>query len=742
MGCSWCSITEDNINDSNFGKLKNNFKEEYKEYLLFLNKLKSDLNSSIYKDNESNNNSQANNTIVKSKEFIIVPRNWFQNWEKRLEYAIQNDKYKPYDKNFEYKDMDNKAKFYYEFITKEIWAKICKNSLYKIKNQYKQKVGLICNNLIIFQYNQKYNNIEIFFFQNDDDLFFTNLLFSFENCHDEQKECISLLKILKKSPIQEIFGNMHYDYSNPKFEEQNKKIIIYNKTSKIAEQIKIFRKTQYNSLFLSNENKEGDKSGKETDHEKFIENYYEKAKDNKYYNNFGSHQIIYRKGEGSLTGNALSRASTIMLANQQKYTKFPNNVTSIKIYKQKELNDSNNDDIKEINDNNFNTNLFSSAIKNEHVLFQNKFENQKNLLRNRNIEISNIINNTNKDNNFRLNTEEDINENFFQCILYCLFNIKELTNYMTNNIDKYIKENSFSYIYSKTLEYFNSRNNNNKIKDIYNLSDSEKKLIKNCPEYDFQSLINLTIFQNSDNIISNIINCLDQELNKSNGKESIKNKISDENIYLNEEEKNNKYNEYIKEFEENNKSIIFDLFYGIKEKKLTCINCNKSKYKYEIINVLYFPKEKFTKFNQNENKLNFSIDDLLNYYNKEEKQQLLDCPDCHRNTNYSIIYDICKYPKVFILYLNLNNTYNEEKETNLKINISGQICLLKDKYELIGVISLKNKKNNNENDIFISYLHSITEEKWIICEENKISEINSVYNLENLNPIVLFYQRI
>ena len=43
MGCSWCSIAEDNINDSNFGKLKNNFKEEYKEYLLFLNKLKSDL---------------------------------------------------------------------------------------------------------------------------------------------------------------------------------------------------------------------------------------------------------------------------------------------------------------------------------------------------------------------------------------------------------------------------------------------------------------------------------------------------------------------------------------------------------------------------------------------------------------------------------------------------------------------------------------------------------------------------
>ena len=137
-----------------------------------------------------------------------------------------------------------------------------------------------------------------------------------------------------------------------------------------------------------------------------------------------------------------------------------------------------------------------------------------------------------------------------------------------------------------------------KIKDIYNLSNSEKKLIKNCPEYDFQSLINFTNFQNSDNIISNIINCLDQELNKSNGNESIKNKISDENIYFNEEEKNNKYNEYIKEFEEYNKSIILDLFYGIKEKKLTCINCNKSKYKYEILNVLYFPKEKFTKFYQ------------------------------------------------------------------------------------------------------------------------------------------------
>ena len=750
MGCSWCSTTEDTINNSNFPQLKNTFIIEYNEYLLFLKNLKSDLNLSIYNDKDSINNVQTNNNSVKNKEFYLIPRNWFQNWEKRLEYAIQNDKYKSYDNNFEYKDIDNKPKFYYEFITSELWAKFSRNSIYNLKTQCKLKVGLLCNNLILFQYSKNCNYIEIFFFQNDDDLFFTNLLFSLENCDDEQKECNNLLQILKKSPIQEIFGNMHYDYSKPKFIEQMKKIIIYNKTAKISENIKNFRKTQYNLLFKPISNRETDSREKQISKEKVIENYNQIDKNNKYYNQYGVKNIIYRKGECSITGNELSRASTIMMmSNHQQTNKKLNNVTTIKIYKQKEkeIFEKNIENVKENNDN---SNSYLSPIKNEHILFQNKIINQKYYLNNNPVEISNL-NSINKNSTIIMNIEEDIDENFLQCILYCLINIKEISNYFLNNKENNIKENSFSYIFSKIIEYFYGKNyidnKENKINNIYNISNYGNKLIKNCPEYNFQNIINFIIFQNSDNIISKIINCLHYELNKSNKKYGVKNKNSqieffDENIYLNEEKKKIKYNEFNKECQENNKSIIFDLFYGIKETKVICNNTNIKKYNYEMVNILDLYIEKITNFYIKDNKINISINDCLNYFNQEVQQQLFICPICHENQNNLVFYNICKYPRIFILYFSNNHAENDKKSIELKIDINKEIYLLNDKYELIAVISLNYKTNNNDKDKFIAYLKNNSNQKWISYEEDKISEINMDNNLENLIPVILFYHNI
>ena len=355
MGCSWCNTTDEIINDSNFPSIKKRLNDEYSSYLSFLNKMKTDLNSSIYNEKNSNNN-QLDNII--RKEFNLIPRNWFENWEKRIQYVIDNAKYKSYNSNFEYKDINNITKFYYELMTNDQWSLIYRNPINNIKQQTKLKTGIICNNLIIFQYTKNSNNknsnnfIEIFFFKNDEDLFFTNLLFSFEKCPEEQKECINLLNRLKKSPIQEIFGNMHYDYSNPKFIEQNKKIIIYNKTSNFIDEIKNFRKRQYDILYKtpSIQGNEEENNNNQNQNENKIESIYSfpNKKDKKYLvqrlNN-----ISNLKGE-SMTVNELSRASTIMMRNN---INMNNNVSSIKIYRQKDNNyESSNENINDTNRNN------------------------------------------------------------------------------------------------------------------------------------------------------------------------------------------------------------------------------------------------------------------------------------------------------------------------------------------------------------------------------------------------------
>jgi hypothetical protein len=209
-----CNTTDEEIYNSNFFQLKNLFCDEYLLYLSFLKTLKIDLNSSIYVDKAPNNNQENGNiNIDKKKEFNLIPRNWFENWEKRIEYIIHNNQYKSYDYDFDYNEFENKTKFYYDIMTNELWSQINKNKKYNLNVKSRKKMGNICNNLIIFQHSNKENMIEIFFFKNEDDLFFTNLLFSFQKCQDIQKESFNILKLLKTSPIQEIFGNMHYDYS-------------------------------------------------------------------------------------------------------------------------------------------------------------------------------------------------------------------------------------------------------------------------------------------------------------------------------------------------------------------------------------------------------------------------------------------------------------------------------------------------------------------------------------------------
>ena len=715
MGCSQCDTIEEPANDNDLEELRDKMNEEYTSYLIFLKNLKNDLNISICNSEEINNNHQ--NNIIK-KEFNIIPANWFENWEKRIEYISKNNKFKSYNCIFEYKNLENRPKFYFEFITKEIWGKIFHNKNYNIKMQPKIKDGTICNNLIIFKYLD--NNIEIFFFEKDEDLFFTNLLFTFENSNDGKKESENLLQLLKTSPIHEIFGNMHYDYSRAEFTEQNKKIVIYNKTRKVPEEIRNFRKEKYEILLKNSSQNEYNSENininnniytYNKNNEEKIDNYLGHKNEKDYLNNkFNNNNIYNVKGDNHMNSNELSRASTIMVGNNLNILK--NNISNTNIFKINQLNNENQESYsQEINNKNNNdttpnaSHVTISRYKINSTPLQRKMADneQKRIAKNKmlvnNGEFSSLVDNKFKgESNFDKIKEETINETLLESVLYCLYNVKELTEYILKNNTNNNSNNTFYNYYIKIVEFLHLNNS--------------KKLLRNCKDYNYDNLLNLIIYQNGFNIISKIIDKLHSELNSSQKKEGIKynNSITEENMKK-EEEKNKKLNEFIKQTKENNNSIIYDLFYGIKEIKAICNNCNKTSYIYDILNVLELSREKiiqYYKAKDNNNNINITIEDCLNYYKKEEKHQdkeLFNCPFCKDYQNYMIYNDICKWSDIFIIYFSYEDNFNENVKEELKININETINLLSVKYEIFGIIVIKNRniKNNDEECKYIAY---------------------------------------
>ena len=402
-----------------------------------------------------------------------------------------------------------------------------------------------------------------------------------------------------------------------------------------------------------------------------------------------------------------------------------NNISSIKINKSNDLNDKNNESNTSVNKHD------SESKKNsKNIYLYNNGETSKKI----SLKGKSVIN---------FLAKNIIDQNMFECILYCLYNINKLTNYILNNNENIQNfADSFTNNFIKIYQFLVKNK-----KDSNNISELEfgQNLIKNCPFYNFPKLINDLKFEDGNNIISKIINILQFELNKSNGKEENENIKYNypQDIFFPEKDKIREYNNFIKECQENNNSIIFDLFYGITEVKIKCNKCNKLYYKYEMIDIIELSKEKIYKFhkenkiNNIDNKINISIEDCINFYKNQEKQQekiLFKSPFCKECSNYSIFYDIIKYPEIFILYF-----YNNFEE--LKINICEKVKTVKDEYELISIIESKNKKENNKDNKYNAYFKIISNNKWILYEDDKMKDVDINVYIENICPIALFYQK-
>ena len=715
MGCS----CDDDFQKSgkNITKLKEDYQKEYHSYLEFLYKLKGFLNTSQLEEKNNNEENNTNNTTTK-QEFYLIPSKWFEDWEMWIKNIITKNEYKTFNTKFKYKNFKNKEKFYFQLMNEENWKKIYKNKLYSFSEEFKTKVGLICNNLIILKYGSsegEKNDIEIFFFEKDDDLFLTNLLFSFEKCENSNSECNNLFSILKSSPIYEILGNMHYDKSNSEFIEPKKKIIIYNKTRIVNDDIKQFRKKQYN-IFL-NPHLNNIKIESEKEKEKKANN--EISVENKIEQNSKYIKISGIKNDSQ----AISRASTIMNMNNLA-SNNTNYGLKMKIKKQKDI------FTDEIQDGE-NTNEGKNSKNIDKLLLNNKLKSYSKKIRMNGKE---IFNNNLSELEITEIGDNKINENFLFSITYCIFTINKLREFIQKQKNIQIEDDvsftNFLSIMNFLYEKLRSENNSfdiNKVKNInYNL-------IRNCPEYNYVKLVEIIREQSGKNIISKIINFLHNSINNK-----IPNYSSSKNFYINKSEPNPKYTDFINNILPLNNSIFFDLFFGIKRVSKICNNCKNEFNTYKLMNVINISIDKIRK-EQKKNKIEaneISIEECLNLSLKKQSdfKYMFKCPSCNNNTSCNKIKDICVYPDITVFYIYYDN------QENIKINIQESIALLNENYVLIGVICSKIYLNEK---IFISYCHDISDNKWFKFEDDNINEIDMNKEKDDiLYPESLFYQKI
>ena len=131
----------------------------------------------------------------------------------------------------------------------------------------------------------------------------------------------------------------------------------------------------------------------------------------------------------------------------------------------------------------------------------------------------------------------------------------------------------------------------NKI-DLNKVSNININLIKNCPEYNYKNLLEIIKYGEGKNFITKIINILHSDLNLKFEKENSK---EEKNLFNKVD--SSEFKKFINDIKKSNKSIIFDLFFGIKKSKKICNKCNHEINKYKIFNVF-----------------NISMDSIVNKY--------------------------------------------------------------------------------------------------------------------------------
>ena len=375
---------------------------------------------------------------------------------------------------------------------------------------------------------------------------------------------------------------------------------------------------------------------------------------------------------------------------------------------------------------------------------------------------------------------------YMNATLQCLCQIRKLVNYF--KYKPYINEVITNYKYSddklclttsfKELvdnlwpsanysNYHIHQNSNNKYYAPYNFKEKISQM---------ESLFQGAQANDSKDLVNFIIMTLHEELNKS-----PKNPISNNNnIFIDQTNKEMVLTNFIINFQKENKSIISDLFYGLSETCTQCTKCNIAKYNYQNYFFLIFPLEEIRKYkinnlinnfismnqymmninpilyNQNlsifkmniQNTNSVSMFDCFNYNEKVEYftgENAMYCNKCKVQLPASYYTKLYTLPQILIIVLNRGKgiEFKVKLEFPQELNLSQYVI---DKntsfnFELIGVVTHLGESGASGH--FIAYCKSPIDQNWYQYNDDLVSKVeNFIKQIKDYAmPYILFYQK-
>ena len=312
--------------------------------------------------------------------------------------------------------------------------------------------------------------------------------------------------------------------------------------------------------------------------------------------------------------------------------------------------------------------------------------------------------------------EKNSNISGMNSVIQCLSNISKLTGHLLNKkriqqlyIQREAKPLSYEYVevlknlwLNEDIKLYSPINFNNFIHEMNPFLSGK--------ESDARELLYF------------IINNMHHELNKvENPGKYIPNDSVKFNYQLT-------YEMYFNYYNSNFKSIISDLFYGIKNDTLTCENCRGTSHSLNCFDIMIFPLDQVRIF-KGYSYDSVYIEECFDY--EERKIELYNsknyyCNFCQKYSNGILSSKLIQIPKIILIALNRQ----EEKDFGINIIFEEILNLRKyifydsnpSKYEIIGVINSLN--NFGEEKKYIAFCKSSVDKKWYLYDDNDVNEAN------------------
>ena len=329
---------------------------------------------------------------------------------------------------------------------------------------------------------------------------------------------------------------------------------------------------------------------------------------------------------------------------------------------------------------------------------------------------------------------------YMNASLQSLVNVSKLSNFFTSNTfdeDNQILSAAFSKVVmnllrltpeSQNMTYFTP-------KEFYDVTYSLSPL--------FQGLAGDAI-----DLIDFFLEHIHLELNQYMMSENVFSKYIINNI--SNSVKIYTLNTAINDYCQNNNSIISNTFYFLEKSKITCVNCNRVTYNFQIQKTLIFPLEnirqkKSEKLNMNQTSIN--IMDGFDHYQRQTPltgEDMMYCNFCKQKTNawqYNALYSSPDY-----LIINLNRGQAKmfnvpvNLEENININNYVEAKIDNNLYKLKSVITHLGQSGTSGH--YIAFCFVEKEGAWFKFNDTMVSRSSFNEAVTTGDSYVIIYQRI